>query len=245
MRYFYALICLIFVVVPGEAQDSLINLNLQAHYDFRRDHPTVTQEFFVTDKLGYTFFFMDVNFDHTRKKGGASDFYFELMRYFTLKHHHKYTLYATVQYDDGSDPIARVWLAGLNVGNIKLGQLEISTEFLLKKEYHLDLNWQYTLVWFAAFFNGKIEFNGFFDYWVNDVDNQNWPAYDPEIAKTRYSFQAEPQLGWRFTPHWKVGSELEISRGFLGSVTGRLAIKENYQHDTWYFLPTVFLQYNF
>ena len=245
MRYIYSLGCILLFFIMATAQDFLLDLNLQAHYDFRRDHPTVTQEFFATDKFGYTFFFMDVNFDRTRKSSGASDFYFELMRYFTLRRFHKYTIYTTVQYDDGSDPIARVWLAGLNVGNIKFGSLEINTEFLLKKEYRLNVNWQYTLVWFAALFNGKIEFNGFFDYWVNDVHNKNWPAFDPEVAATKYSFQAEPQLGWRFTPHWKIGSELEISRGFLGSVTGRLAIREQYRHDLWYFLPTVFLQYNF
>lgn len=222
-----------------------ITLNLQYHFDFRRDHPTVTQEFFAPDHLGYSFFFMDVNMDHNLKQGGASDFYFEMMRYFKLKSFRKYILYFTVQYDDGSEPIGQVWLTGINIGNLNVGSFNLSTEFLLKKEYNLNLNWQYTLVWYAEFLNGKLVFNGFFDYWVNDVNNKNWPAFDPEIAVTKYSFQAEPQIGWMLAPHWKLGSEVEIGRGFLGSVTGRLALREKYQHDKWYILPTLFIQYNF
>jgi hypothetical protein len=218
---------------------------MQFHYDIRRDHPTVTQEVYATDKLGFTFFFMDINFDRYCKKGGVSDFYFEFMRYFKLASWKTKDINITIQYDDGSDPIKQVWLVGLNLSNINYGPFNMSTEFLLKKEYKLNVNWQYTFVWYAEFLQGKLIFNGFFDYWINDVKNSNWPAFDPEFARTKYSFQAEPQIGWLFTPHWKVGSEIEIGKGFLGSVTGKLAQEQSYKYDRWYFMPTLFIQYNF
>jgi hypothetical protein len=229
--------------VKGE--DQVLSLNLQLHYDFSRDCITTTEEFFATDVLGYTFAFMDINFDRYQKEGGASDFYFEVMRYFRIFGWKEKNIYLTIQYDDGTAPICNVWLAGINVGNIKVGSFDFSSEFLLKKDYQLDVNWQYTMVWYASFFEGKLIFNGFLDYWANDVNNSNWPSSDPEIAATKYSFQSEPQVGWMLSSHWKIGSEVEISRGFLGSVTGKLYQEEEYKHDKWYFLPTIFLQYNF
>ncbi len=251
MKLFRSL-SLLFALLPFsllKAQE-VKDLNLQFHWDFQRDFLTVTQEFYGTDKLGFTFFFMDLNFDHYRggefrKQDGVTDFYFEFMRYFKIASVKRWDLNFTIQYDDGTAPIARWWLAGLNLSNIVLGPFNLSTEFLLKQEYKLKVNWQYTLVWYAEFFGGKLIFNGFLDYWMNDIDNPTWPKFDPEFARTKYSLQTEPQIGWRFSPHWKIGSEVEISRGFLGSVSGRLMQEENYRYDKWYVLPTVFLQYNF
>ncbi|GAB4379073.1 MAG: DUF5020 family protein [Calditrichia bacterium] len=245
------LFLIVFFVMNVTAEENFLSLNLQLHYDFKREHLTSTLEFFTTDEWGYTFCFTDVNFNHhvipeaTGKRGGMSDVYFELMRYFRLKKFKSWKLYATVQYDDGNEPIKQVWLAGLNAGDIQVGPLVISTEFLLKKEYKLGVNWQYTVVWNMELWNNRLVFNGFLDYWVNDVDNAHWPDFDPEIVASRYSFQAEPQIGYLITPRWKIGSEVEISRGFLGSTTGKLALEERYRHDKWYFLPTLFLQYNF
>jgi hypothetical protein len=126
-----------------------------------------------------------------------------------------------------------------------LGKLLLSTEILVKQEYRFGLTWQYTLVWYGYIWRDKLIFNGYLDFWTNDNTDPDWPSFDPEYAATKYSFQAEPQIGWILTPRWKLGSELEISRGFLGSVTGKLAGKESYKHDKWYFLPTIFVQYNF
>ncbi len=227
-----------------QAQD-FQSMNLQFHYDIKRDHPTVTQEFFATDKLGYTFFFMDLNFNPYHKPGGLSDVYFEFMRYFTILREPSFDLNLTVQYDDGTAPVERVLLGGINAGNIHLGHFNISTEFLLKKDYKLDVNWQYTVVWFAEFLGGKLIFNGYADFWANDVDDPHWPSFNPEYAASRHSFQTEPQIGWQLNSYWKVGSEIEISRGFIGSVTGKLAADEKYRHDKWYVLPTIFVQYDF
>ncbi len=234
----------IFLVAAGLSAQDIQILDLQYHYDFRREHPTVTQEFFATDKLGYTYFFMDINFDHTLHPGGLSDVYFEFMRYFTVAHLTGHPVYLTIQYDDGSKPINQSWLAGFNLGDINAGPLNFSGEFLLRKEYRLGLTWQYTMVWMAKFLNEKLVFNGYFDFWNNDVDNADWPDI-PEFRKTRYSFQTEPQIGWQFTSHLKVGSEIEISRGFLGAVTGALVLHQDYQHNKWYVLPTLFVQYTF
>jgi len=220
-------------------------LNLQYHYDFRREHPTATLEYYGNDELGFWFFFTDVNFDNTIKKGGASDFYFELMRYFQLTKIDDINVTATIQYNDGSFPVEHIWLAGINFNNIQLGSLNLSTDLLLKKNYKLNVDWQWTVVWYADFINHKLIFNGYFDLWKNDNTNSHWPDFSPEVKKTKYSFQAEPQIGWQLSPKWKIGSEWEISRGFLGAVTGELAKKEEYKYGQWYFLPTVFVQFNF
>ncbi len=221
------------------------SLNLQLHYDFRRDHPTVTQEFLAFDRLGYSFCFMDLNFDRYRKSGGLSDVYFEFMRYFRITQWKQIQLNFTVQYDDGSEPIKQVWLAGINVGNIAVGKFQFSSEFLFKKEYKLKINWQYTTVWYGEIFHRRLILNGFLDFWINDISNPYWPKEDLEIAKTRYSFQAEPQVAYKINSHWRLGSEVEVSRGFLGSVTGRLANREAYTYHKWFFLPTIFIQYDF
>jgi len=221
------------------------SLNLQLHYDIRRDHPTVTQEFLAFDRYGYTFFFIDLYFDHYHKSGGLSDVYFEIMRYFRIKSCKQLDLNVTLQYNDGSEPVKQVWLAGMNLGNINFGGFQISTEFLLKKEYQLGINWQYTLVWYGEFLNHKLVINGYMDYWINDISDPDWPADDPEIATTRYSFQTQPQFSFKINSHWKIGTEVQISHGFLGSVTGKLATEESYQYHKWYFLPTVFIQYDF
>lgn len=240
-RYISILMLLICIVKA----DDIKSLNLQYHYDFKREHPTATLEYYGTDKLGFWFFFSDVNFDHALKHGGASDFYFELMRYFQLTTIQHINLTATIQYNDGNFPIENVWLAGLNFNNILIGPLNLSTDFLLKKNYKLNVDWQWTVVWYSDFFDHKLVFNGYFDFWKNDNTNPHWPDFSPEVKKTKLSFQLEPQIGWQISPHWKVGSEWEISKGFLGSVTGELAKKEEYDYGEWYFLPTLFIQFNF
>jgi hypothetical protein len=244
-----SIICLLLFFGCVKASEK--NLNLQMHFDFKRNHPTATLEYLGFDKLGSWFFFIDFNFNHHilpgmgGKKGGISDTYLEIMRYFKITNLGPHDLNLTFQYNDGSEPVKQIWLGGLNLSNIQVGKLNFSTEILLKKEYKLNLNWQYTLVWYGEFFKGKLIFNGFLDYWINDIKNENWPAFDPEFAASKYSFQAEPQLGWMVSPNWKIGSEVEIDRGFLGTVTGHLALSENYRHKKWYLLPTIFVQYNF
>jgi hypothetical protein len=236
---------LLFILSPAWVLAQSLFVNAQIHYDFRREHPTVTTELLSFDGWGYTFGFADFNFDNTRKFGGFSDVYFEIMRYFKIKQIAGKDLNITIQYNDGSEPVQRVWLAGVNLGNLTLGKLLLSTEILVKQEYRFGLTWQYTLVWYGYIWRDKLIFNGYLDFWTNDNTDPDWPSFDPEYAATKYSFQAEPQIGWMLTPRWKLGSELEISRGFLGSVTGKLAGKESYKHDKWYFLPTIFIQYNF
>jgi hypothetical protein len=238
-------ILIIFSPFLVQTQERSLYVNAQFHYDIRRDHPTITLELLSFDKLGYNFFFSDLNFDRYRKTGGLSDVYFEFMRFFRIMRWGGKDVNFTIQYNDGTEPVKQVWLAGLNLGNIIVGPFNLSTEFLIKREYKFGLTWQYTLVWYADLWRNKLIFNGYLDYWSNDNTDPDWPSFDPEFAATRYSFQAEPQIGWLLTHRWKLGSELEISRGFLGSVTGRLATETTYKHDKWYILPTVFIQYNF
>ena len=101
-------ISILILLISMAKADDIKSLNLQYHYDFKREHPTATLEYYGTDKLGFWFFFSDVNFDHTLKHGGASDFYFELMRYFQLTTIKHINVTATIQYNDGNFPIENV-----------------------------------------------------------------------------------------------------------------------------------------
>jgi hypothetical protein len=235
----------LFLLTEILAAEHFNYLNLQLHYDIKRDHPTATLEFYGTDNFGFWFFFMDINFDKYRKKGGASDFYFELMRYFNFASINNTNIAFTIQYNDGNEPVTNTWLAGINFNNMLLGPILLSTDFLIKKTYHLRVDWQWTVVWYSEFLNRKLIFNGYFDLWKNDNTNENWPDFSNEVKNTSYSFQAEPQIGWMILPYWKIGSEIEISRGFLGAVTGRLAKEKEYKYNKWYVLPTIFIQYYF
>lgn len=83
----------LFIFVAIQAQ------NLQLHYDFGKDrgYLTSTLEMFRPDKLGSTFFFVDMNYDVNGQKG-VNLAYWEIAREFNIS---KTPLAAHIEYNGG------------------------------------------------------------------------------------------------------------------------------------------------
>jgi hypothetical protein len=207
--------CILFMAAAGLGQ------NLQLHYDFLKDRQffTSTLEMFKPDALGSTFWFVDIDYNSAQKNKSASLAYWEIARYFTLPILNK-KWSATLQYNDGlqigSDaaadwgmPLNSAWLGGFTYFfPISAGYL--SVEFLYR---YMDVSGspdgQLTFVWFYPFFNGRLHFCGYLDYWSQDT------AVASRVVK-KAILQTEPQIWYVLNQHFCLGSEVEISRNFGG-----------------------------
>jgi Domain of unknown function (DUF5020) len=203
--------CLIFIVVLSSLF-SLNAQNLQLHYDFGkafdeknqidRKYFTSTLEFFKIDSLGSTFCFVDVDFD--KGNGGASLAYFEIARKFTI---HKSGLGLQVEFNDGTpDFIVQAWLGGFTYP-IKIGSFTLNTSLLYRANQGAKSpDGQVTFVWCQPFFKNKLLLTGFLDIWSQD----KFTGSGKDLV-----ILAEPQFWYLFSPHFSVGSEIEISRNFF------------------------------
>ncbi len=186
--------------------------NLQLHYDFgkarddgdeiTRNYFTSTLEFFKPDKLGSTFWFVDVDFN--KGDGGASLAYFELARKFTV---HKSGLGLQVEYNDGTpEYITQAWLGGVCYP-IKIGKFTLNTSLLYRANRGQESpDGQVTFCWYQPVFKNKIIITGFLDIWTQDKFMQS--GKDIVIL-------TEPQFWYVLSEHFNLGSEIEISRNFF------------------------------
>lgn len=196
--------------------------NIQLHYDFERECATATVEMFRPDKIGSTYFFVDMDFNP--KMTGA---YFEIARELCFWQKSKLNwLSIHAEYNGGLDNIAgsynNAWLGGLTYsGHSKDYTKTWSLSAMYKAipgarnaSGHSRVNsFQITGVWGVLFAKGWLSFDGFFDFWREDRPWQN----------TRLIFMAEPQLWVNLNriPGWKdvnlsIGSEVELSHNFVG-----------------------------
>lgn len=232
-RFFYTLLLSVvaFVVPEVKAQ------NVQVHYDFDRDIVTSTVEMFRPDKVGSTFFFVDM--DYTPEVKGA---YWEISREFCFWKQSKLDwLSLHLEFDGGLDTKAgsynNAYLTGLTYsGHSK----DWSKTWSLSAMYKLipgtkdaqgksqKHNFQITGVWNLDFFNHWISLNGFADFWR---EVRAW-------QDTEYIFIAEPQLwvnlknikGWE-DANLSIGTEVEVSSNFV--------------NKGFYVLPTVAAKWTF
>ena len=186
--------------------------NLQFHYDFgkannsvdeiRREYLTTTLDYFKPDKLGSTFFFVDIDFD--KSGGGASLAYFEISRKFTLDK--KSGIAFQIEYNDGTpDYINSAWLSGISYP-IKIGKVTINASLLYKAISGASSpDGQLTLVWNQQIFKNKILFKGFIDIWTQD---------DADNGKN-IVLLSEPQFWYILSDHFSFGSEIEISKNLF------------------------------
>ena len=98
-----------------------------------------------------------------------------------------------------------------------------------------DYTWGYnsfqlTGVWGLTFANKKCTFSGFIDFWR--AENSKPYHYGHGMLV----ILSEPQFWYNFTPHFSVGSEVEISNNF---------IYNTYDDKTFFINPTVALKWNF
>lgn len=209
------LIAILFVAVcSAKAQ------NIQTHYDLGKDrgYLTTTIEMFKPDKLGNTFFFVD--FDYNRdKQSGPSFAYMEIARCFSIP---KTPFSAHIEYNGGMY-ISDAWLGGIDYSwNAPDYSKGLSLKALYKniRNNEYKNSFQLTAVWYAHFFNKKITFSGFADFWREKTQSG------------KFVFISEPQLWFNLNNTFSIGGEVELSQDFGGmegfNVMPTIAAKWNF-----------------
>lgn len=199
--------------------------NVQLHYDFGkandkraadRDYLTATVEFFKPDKMGSTFFFVDFDFNSTQ--GGINLSYMEFAR--NIKVFKKLPVQAHLEYNGGhlgGDAFGlafrNMYLAGASY-DIKVCEgFSLGTTLSYKYIQHVEQgpDFQLTLTWFKPFAKHFL-FTGFVDVWTED--NTGISFMDKPDGK-KVVLLTEPQLWYNFYDNFKIGTEIEISSGFI------------------------------
>lgn len=195
---------------------SLMAQNVQLHYDLGEDrnYLTSTVEMFKPDQWGNTFFFIDMDYSVGDNKG-VNLGYFEIAR--CLKFWDA-PLSVHVEYNGGMVPnfvFSNAWLSGIDYSwNNSDFTKGLSAKVLYKRiEYTDYLSYQTTLVWYMHFFDKKLSFTGFADFWK---EKKSWGT-GADIEKTDYVFLAEPQLWYNFTENISLGGEVELSNNFFSN----------------------------
>ena len=208
---------------------SCYSQQLQVHYDFgdNRKYVTTTLEMFKNDKLGSTFWFVDMDYNSGSQNKSNSLAYWEIARYFTTPFLNS-KLSTTIQYNDGTSssfgPLHSAWLGGISFP-LNLGFLTVNTDLLYR---YMDISqspdWQLTFVWFKSLINDRIHFAGYLDVWTQDME----PDFDKKLV-----IQMEPQVWYVLNSTFSIGSEVEISYNFI------------YPYNQWEMMPTLGLKWNF
>lgn len=199
--------------------------NLQVHYDMGKDRGfiTTTVEMFKPDKMGNTFFFIDMNYDAGGIEGIALA-YWEIARVFKTE---AMPFGIQVEYNGGFGQfmandhlngyfINDAWLAGIDYSiNAKDFSKGISFKVLYKHiRNKTNASFQLTTVWFVNFLKGKMTFRGFADFWKEDSDFN----FDG-ISDADFIFLSEPQIWYHINDHFSFGGEVELSNNF-GNMDG-------------------------
>ena len=215
--------------------------NIQLHYDFGRNiYPdqeagrqkvTITLEQFKADKWGSWYYFVDL--DLSRKFFKRA--YTEISREFSFGSGSPFA--AHVEYDGGLSEAAGSFQQAALLGAAYNGH---SADFsktwsvqLLYKRYFKSYDYsraynsaQLTGVWGLNFAQNKCTFSGFIDFWRGEKAN----GHGQLVILT------EPQFWYNFTPHFSVGSEIEISNNFIYNL---------YDDKTFFINPTLAVKWNF
>ena len=194
--------------------------NIQLHYDFGRNiytgeeagrqKVTITLEQFKADQWGQWYYFVD--FDLSRHFVESA--YTEISREIKLGKESPFS--AHVEYDGGLSRSASFQQAGL-IGAAYNGhtadfsktwsvQLLYKQFFKSYEDTHSYASAQLTGVWGLNFFNNKLRFSGFIDFW-RGVKASNGHGCLVILS--------EPQLWYNFNEHFSVGTEWEISNNFI------------------------------
>lgn len=197
--------------------------NVQLHYDMGKGRSffTTTVEMFKPDRLGNTFFFIDMDYGSGGVEG-VSLAYWEIARVikpaqlpvgFHLEYNGGMGQFFANEMAHGYS-INGAWLAGFDYS---WNSPDFSKGFSLKPLYKYirgkhDASFQLTGVWFYHFANGKLTFNGFADFWREDFIF----SANGSTETTKFVFLSEPQLWYNFNKHFAAGSEIELSSNFGG-----------------------------
>lgn len=221
MKKFLFLFLLIASIIDSKAQ------NVQLHYDFgeTRKLATATVELFKPDDWGSTFFFVDMDLGGKPEYGrtnGMNMAYFEISR--GLKFWEA-PIEAHVEYNGGfgrgdgfAYPINNAYLLG---PSYTMNSEDWSRILTLKVHYKYienmggitdfnNSNVQFTAVWTMQFFENKLTFTGFADFWTEKVG----VVEDGNFSTANFVFITEPQLWYNATKNISLGTEIEMSSNF-------------------------------
>ena len=192
-----------FTVVTLSAQ------NFQGHYDFDREHVTLTFEMFKPDKYGNTFTFTDFDFN---ANDGISQVYFELARVLKTE---KMPVGLHVEFNGGLGTfdagsglngytLNNAWIFGVNYGksNAVWGFSTYAGYKAFKNAG--EANFQVTGTWYWNIIQEKLTFTGFADVWTENGLSE------------KTVFLTEPQLWYHLNKSFSVGGEVEFSNNFAG-----------------------------
>lgn len=210
------------IVMALLASTSLLAQNVQLHYDFGEDRGyfTSTVEMFKPDKWGSTFYFIDMDYGITDDLKGVNMAYFEIARGLKfwdtpfeihIEYNGGFGQYEAVPHT-GAYQINDAWLFG---GHYTFASEDFSKTLTIQAMYKYireieDLSYQLTAVWNLNYFNGKVTFAGFADFWKEPVDFD----FDGK-PEADFIFLAEPQLWYNFTSNLSAGTEVEFANNFV------------------------------
>jgi len=188
--------------------------NLQLHYDMGKDrgYLTTTFEMFKPDKWGSTFIFVDYDYGVGQVEG-VSNTYMEVSRALRFG---EVPIEFKVEYNGGFGQFAPrmafqindAWLTGIQyTWNNESFTRVLTLQALYKyiRNQH-NASFQFTGAWGLHFFNRKLTFSGFADFWREDK------SFGP--IKTSFVFLTEPQLWFNLTKNFSLGSEVEMGVNF-------------------------------
>jgi len=198
--------------------------NLQLHYDFGEDRKffTATLEMFRPDTFGFTFWFIDLDFNFPGNPRSMSAAYWEISRDFYipglkkihpfeqlgfhLEYNDGFTTFQDTSHYIGAASYNSVFLSGFSFP-VNVGNVSVTAQLLCRIPRGMDMpDFQFTLVWFQYMLKQKILLTGFMDLWSQD-----------KIAEPDHKelvFQTEPQFWYLITPRIALGGEIEISHNF-------------------------------
>ena len=232
---------ILFLIVLFNLQSSVTAQNIQLHYDFGRNiytgeeagrsKVTITLEQFKADSWGSWYYFVDVDLSSHFVESA----YTEISREFKLG---KETPFAAhVEYDGGLSRNSSFQQAALVGGAWNGHNADFSKTYsvqLLYKQFFKSYSdtrayasAQLTGVWGLNFFQKKLTFAGFIDFWRGEKSNGHGCLV----------ILSEPQLWYNFTPHFSVGTEWEFSNNFVYN-------SDPTSSKTFFWNPTLAVKWN-
>ena len=236
MKILFSLVMTALAACTMQAQD------IQLHYDFGRNiytgeeagrqKVTITLEQFKADKWGSWYYFVDVDLSRHFTESA----YTEISREFNLGKQSPFA--AHVEFDGGLShtmSFQQAALAGFAYNGHTADFSKTWSVQLLYKQYfksyddtHSYASAQLTGVWGLNFFNKKMTFSGFIDFWRGEKANNHGCLV----------ILSEPQLWYNITEHFSVGTEWEFSNNFVYNTDPEST-------KTFFWNPTVAVKWNF
>ena len=219
-------------------------LNVQLHYDFadalygkelsNRPHWTATIENFKADKVGSTYFFVDLDFGGNTIKSA----YAEISREFKLG---TSPFAAHVEYNgglSGGGSYNDAYLAGAawnwaNQDFSKTFSFQVLYKYLARQVVGSKHSWQLTTVWGIHFAKGLCTFSGYADVWH---DNS---------VKGNLVLSSEPQFWFNLNALESVPDDFLLSLGTEVELTKSLVWPTDGLNDRFYAIPTLAAKWTF